>query len=262
MLIFGLPAAGQTVRVSVFSLFHPAELTVRAGSARVTVHTESGSVVLEGVRNAVLRWPERGSVEGPAEFILGVPGKIERAYRGSLRIEPVGRELVAVVGLDLEDAVASVTAAELPEAVPLEAQKAQAVAARSYLQASKPRHRGFDFCDTTHCQFLRALPGPGSRARRAAEQTRGIVLTYGGVPFPALYSAACGGRTLERAQSPYSYRAVECARCRRHPGDPARGHRMGLCQEGASGMAQAGASFREILDHYYPGAAFRKSASF
>jgi peptidoglycan hydrolase-like amidase len=32
-----------------------------------------------------------------------------------------------------------------------------------------------------------------------------------------------------------------------------QGHRLGLCQTGAAGMARAGAGFLEILDHYYPG---------
>ena len=30
------------------------------------------------------------------------------------------------------------------------------------------------------------------------------------------------------------------------------GHGIGLCQTGAKAMAQSGATFREILDHYYP----------
>ncbi|NLY88729.1 MAG: SpoIID/LytB domain-containing protein [Firmicutes bacterium] len=32
------------------------------------------------------------------------------------------------------------------------------------------------------------------------------------------------------------------------------GHGVGMCQSGAAGMAAAGYSYREILDHYYPGA--------
>jgi stage II sporulation protein D len=31
-----------------------------------------------------------------------------------------------------------------------------------------------------------------------------------------------------------------------------RGHGIGLCQSGAGAMAEAGAGFREILDHYFP----------
>jgi len=33
------------------------------------------------------------------------------------------------------------------------------------------------------------------------------------------------------------------------------GHGVGLCQTGALGMAQRGATYREILRHYYPRAA-------
>ena len=35
------------------------------------------------------------------------------------------------------------------------------------------------------------------------------------------------------------------------------GHGLGLCQAGAYGMAAAGAGYREILAHYYPGTEIR-----
>jgi stage II sporulation protein D len=36
------------------------------------------------------------------------------------------------------------------------------------------------------------------------------------------------------------------------------GHGVGLCQWGARGRALAGAGYREILAHYYPGAELRR----
>jgi stage II sporulation protein D len=36
------------------------------------------------------------------------------------------------------------------------------------------------------------------------------------------------------------------------------GHGVGLCQHGAMGMARAGADFRAILEHYYPGTELKK----
>src|SRR6266571_2973368 len=60
--------------------------------------------------------------------------------------------------MDRETATASVVAAENTPDTPLEALKAQAVAARSYFVAGRGRHHDFDFCDTTHCQFLREPP--------------------------------------------------------------------------------------------------------
>jgi SpoIID/LytB domain protein len=36
------------------------------------------------------------------------------------------------------------------------------------------------------------------------------------------------------------------------------GHGIGLCQRGAADMARNGASFLEILEHYYPNTALRR----
>jgi SpoIID/LytB domain protein len=134
----------------------------------------------------------------------------------------------------------------------LEARKAQAVVARSFLIAARGRHQGFDFCDTTHCQFLRDAPVAKSLSAKAMEQTEGLVIAYQGRTIAALYSANCGGKTrsLEDAgwnAEPYPYFAVDC---------PVRGavagHRIGMCQEGAAQMARNGKTFREILAFYFP----------
>src|SRR5260221_13879275 len=95
--------------------------------------------------------------------------------------------------MDVETAVASIVVAESPPHAPMEALKAQAVAARSFLAAGKGRHSGFDFCDTTHCQFLRQPPAADSPAAQATSATRGLVLAYKGRGFAAMYSASCGG---------------------------------------------------------------------
>ena len=76
-----------------------------------------------------------------------------------------------MVTMDLETAVASVVAAESPPGAGLESLKAQAVVARSFLVAAHGRHARSDFCDTTHCQFLREPPAEGSLAERAARNT-------------------------------------------------------------------------------------------
>ena len=118
--------------------------------------------------------------------------------------------------------------------------------------AAPGRHVGFDFCDTTHCQFLREPPPEGSPAQRASEETLGLALTYQGRAIAALYSADCGGRTrsLEDAgwsAENYPYFGVECPVKGR-----VSGHRIGLCQVGSAEMARRGAGFREILAHYFP----------
>src|SRR5260221_12224140 len=130
---------------------------------------------------------------GPAEFTVNIPGKISRRYLGKLEIKAQPRELLIIIGMDVETAVASIVVAESPPHAPMEALKAQAVAARSFLAAGKGRHSGFDFCDTTHCQFLRQPPAADSPAAQATSATRGLVLAYKGRGFAAMYSASCGG---------------------------------------------------------------------
>lgn len=243
-----------SVRIGVFGLFHPQELEIRPVAGQVIeVHSSTGVQVLEGTRSQRLTGAAKVGGRGGADagFVLSVPGKIQREYHGRLEVRAGTKSLVAIVEMDREVAVASIVGAEAPDA-PLEAQKAQAVVTRSFLAASRARHDGFDFCDTTHCQFLREPQAPRSTPGQVVAATRGLALAYQGRPFAALYSADCGGRTRTpedagwRAE-PYPYFAVEC---------PVRGavsgHRIGYCQRGAAEMAKRGSLFREILAHFFP----------
>jgi stage II sporulation protein D len=218
-LFAGVACAAQTVEVGVFSLFRPQRLIVKPAAAQVLrVEIDGSATYLEGAQSATFRRAARVTARdgGPAEFTLAVPGRIERRFRGTLRIASRAGALEAVVSMDLETAVASVVAAESPPAAPLEARKAQAVAARSYFRAARGRHNGFDFCDTTHCQFLREPVADESAAR----ETAGLVLVHESAVVGALYSAACGGRTKSLAEvglpeRGYPFFPVDCEACRR-----------------------------------------------
>ena len=232
-------AAATEVRIGVLGLFHPKQVIVTpiagkplecaSGQSRWTLERPLRSVFQQpGVMRVsqatqLLDNPLRCElVRGYGEFSITVPGKLTRRYIGNLELTATYSELEVIVTMDLETAVASVVAAEsLPGAL-LEALKAQAVAARSFLIAGKDRHKDFDFCDTTHCQFLREPPAPESPAYQAALQTRGLVLAYQDSAFPAMYSSSCGGKThsLEELGLPvrgYPYYSVPCDYCRRHP---------------------------------------------
>jgi peptidoglycan hydrolase-like amidase len=250
-------AAGEEVRIGVFGLFRPSILTVaphRGATLKVT--SGAGTFTISGASRHELRGPAQvtGVDGGAADFVLAVPGRIERQYRGVLSVKADGDVLVAVVTMDRETAVASVIAAESPPGAGIQALKAQAVAARSFYAAAGDRHRGLAFCDTTHCQFLREPPAAATVFEKAGRETAGLLLRYRGAPVEALYSASCGGRTKTLAEAglspgPYPYVAVDCP-CH----GASRGHGVGLCQEGAARLAARGLFFREILRHYFPGA--------
>jgi SpoIID/LytB domain protein len=123
--------------------------------------------------------------------------ELARASRGvTVRIgSPTrGRD---TLDIPLELYVAQVLSAEGEPNAPEAAAQALAIAIRTYALFNTGRHQkeGFDLCDTTHCQVLRAS---SASSRRAAQATLGQVLTYQGAPADLYYSASCGGRT-ERA---------------------------------------------------------------
>jgi SpoIID/LytB domain protein len=99
--------------------------------------------------------------------------------------------------IPLELYVAQVLSAEGEPNAPEASAQALAIAIRTYALFNGGRHQreGFDLCDTTHCQVLRAS---SAASRRAAQATLGQILTYQGAPADLYYSASCGGYT-ERA---------------------------------------------------------------
>jgi peptidoglycan hydrolase-like amidase len=233
------------VRIGVLGLFHSPRLTVSATQGHaLVVHAGDERIVLErssGVHTASVELSGSGitlqsgtrtvyasalTVTGrkneTVDFMLAVPGKISRHYCGTLEIHSSAGHLLAVVTMDRETAVASIVAAETTTETPFEALKAQAVATRSYLASSRGRHHEFDFCDTTHCQFLRDPPAPGTPVAQAVEATRDMVLEYESAPLAAMYTRSCSGRTrtpteLGLPAAAYPYYSVECRYCRAHP---------------------------------------------
>ena len=239
--VSGSLAYAQTeVRFGVFGLFHPNTLTLQAvGDGVVSVQGSNKTFVLSTPerRQIVLRadgdrvlaqgrparqWAATARDGSRVRFQLSVPAKIHRIYEGKLIVTAHHGELIPVVTMDVETAVVSIVAAEMPVGAPVEALKAQAVATRSFL-ASGSRHTEFDFCDTTHCQYLRSPEDASARVTEAVRATRGMILAYQQQPLPAMYASRCGGQTHTLQQlgmnsgSGYPYYAVRCDWCRQHP---------------------------------------------
>jgi SpoIID/LytB domain protein len=105
---------------------------------------------------------------------------------------PGGGYTIAV--LPLETYVSRVLTGEAARDSPPAALDALAITVRSYALANRNRHRadGFDLCDQTHCQVLRAAT---AATDHAAERTAGRVLMHDGELASIYYTASCGGRT-------------------------------------------------------------------
>jgi SpoIID/LytB domain protein len=136
-----------------------------------------------------------------AADVLGPPSTNSSASAtqtspGTVRVSvtPPGGGKPQIQNLNLEEYIARVVAGEGEPGAADAAQQALAITARTFALANLQRHRreGYDLCDTTHCQVLRAAT---AASRRAAEATAGRVLLDQAQPASVFYSASCGGHT-------------------------------------------------------------------
>ena len=258
-----------TVHISVLGSFHPVQFELQPAKGQtLVVESQGRTEILQVERTVSLTGPAKvaGRTGAMVRFRLGVPGGEPREYVGKLEVRCSGGELLAIVEMDRETAVAAIVEAEGAPGLPFEARKAQAVVTRSYLAGAHSRHQGFDFCDTEHCQLLKGSAHPTSAASLATLATREQVLVYRGDVVAALYSANCGGHTKSLAQTKWEGAAIP------QPGYPffsvacplrgkASGHGVGMCQMGAIEIARHGYPAHIILGHYFPGAAVEAVAT-
>lgn len=172
-------------------------------------------------------------------------GKEEWACKG-VRIEPVDdRDLVvgqarfrgaisflkdknnlfyAINALDIEKYLYGVLHHEVAAWWPMEALKAQAVAARGYAlyQVSVSRSLEYDVKNTTSSQVYGGSTTERFRTNRAVDLTAGQVLTWEGKVFPAYFHATCAGVTAAASELwkiglPPLAGGVKCEYCKISP---------------------------------------------
>lgn len=123
----------------------------------------------------------------------------ELGFSGEFLLKCVEGRLVLTHLLPLEDYVAGVIANEIGSKAPLEAMKAQAVAARTHavslLLSNSHKKDGYDLCNATHCQVYKGKYRQNETVRLAASSTASEILIREGRVADATYHSCCGGRT-------------------------------------------------------------------
>ena len=117
-------------------------------------------------------------------------------YHGSLEVRASAISgLNAINAVDLDSYVRGVVPRESPSSWPLEALKAQAVAARSYAIADPVRGSGYDQYDDTRSQVYGGASAETARSNQAVDATAGQVVTYGGRTAQTFFFSTSGGHT-------------------------------------------------------------------
>ncbi|MEJ2307256.1 MAG: SpoIID/LytB domain-containing protein, partial [candidate division WOR-3 bacterium] len=131
-------------------------------------------------------------LESTRKFIR-IDGEV---YPGKIVISKFG-DILVVNHVEIENYLKGVIPFEmgnLPENQ-IEALKAQAVAARSFVMAHRKPDEPFDIGTTIWDQVYGGISRIDKTINKAVESTRGIVATYNGKIIDAKYSSTCGGIT-------------------------------------------------------------------
>lgn len=108
-----------------------------------------------------------------------------------------GENMTVVNILPLEDYVKGVVPYEMSSSWPLEALKAQALCARTYVMSNINSYAscGFDVTDDTYSQAYCGVRAANATSDRAVDETAGLYVTYGGRLCETLYFSSDGGST-------------------------------------------------------------------
>ncbi|HEV3474340.1 MAG TPA: SpoIID/LytB domain-containing protein [Actinomycetota bacterium] len=179
--------------VTATSLLWPTPATPQPAPSRVRIAAPAGgSILVHGEYP-----PTESSCVDPYQPVL------HARYRGVIEVLRASDGSLSLIGeLPFEDYLKGI--AEVPRDWPMEALKAQVVAARTYalsrLESGSPSSE-YDLCATTECQVyvgMQVEAGPwGDRWVRAVEETAGQALLYEGAPAVTFYSSTSPGHTFD-----------------------------------------------------------------
>lgn len=209
----------------------PAVITDRQGHGLKTIATNEGLPVIvsaNGLKMGDLSLPEVIFVQPTsADGLVYVD---DSWYRGKVLLVAQGDRLLVVNHVNLESYLYSVVGSEMHSTAPMQALKAQAIAARSYalVHIIRPANPWFHLGNSQRWQVYKGIRSEYQSTHQAVNATAGQILSYKGGVVESLYAAtdeivawAHGGR--------------------------------GMSQTGAYKLAEKGLDYQQILGNYYPG---------
>ena len=173
--------------------------TTDAAKVRVACATdpEQGLMLLDGRSGAAICF-SGGEDSLAIEPITGLTIFEDDFYRGGFECRklPSGR-MTVINSVALEDYVKGVVPYEMGADWPMEALKAQAVCARTYVVYNQNQYaeEGFDISDDTESQVYRGTTWANEQTDAAVNETCGQVIRYRGEICRIYYFAADGGAT-------------------------------------------------------------------
>ncbi len=164
-----------------------AEMTVVLRGNQLVLHTGQMAVVMGETMKLVRCEDEAGSA-------LRLGGS-DGLYKGDLLLDIRDGVIRPILHIDIEDYLLGVVPYEMGDSFPLEALKAQAIAARTYALQRSGSAGDYDVEDTTNDQAYKGRSSSHPVSEQAVRETEGLCGTYKGKLADCYYSASNGGQT-------------------------------------------------------------------
>jgi stage II sporulation protein D len=194
------PSGVSATAVSPITTSTDRSVTIDAAGSGMASSSSTHEIALSPGESVVLTGSD------PANGIFSLrQGDSARRYRGSLTVSCTSAGSLRVIDcLPLEEYLKGVLGPEIGSSAPLEALKAQAVAARTYAVKNFDHNTSpdADLEDTTQNQLYDGYDSESARCDEAIDATAGKVITFNGELIDAVYATDCGGITADGGE-PY-----------------------------------------------------------
>ena len=169
-------------------------VTKTATGTHLIVRDVAGKLLLDRMAGTTVR-VRAGAVAGGRVQVWSKPGSYDR-YRGTIRLRSTASGIDAINETELDLYLRGVVPAEMPSTWPIEALRAQAIAARSYAARRLHPKTGFsDLYDDSRTQVYRGSLGETAATTAVVTATAGQVLRSGTAFANTLFHSTGGGAT-------------------------------------------------------------------
>lgn len=185
----------DTLRIDVQGTYMLSDNSMTfSDGAQIAVVLREGKLVLHAQQVAVVMGDEVKLMRCDENSSLRLNDS-DGLYEGDLLLTIKDDEIRAILHIYIEDYLLGVVPYEMGDSFPLEALKAQAIAARTYALKRSGSQEDYDVEDTTNDQAYRGRSDSSPVSEQAVRETVGLCGAYKGKLADCYYSASNGGQT-------------------------------------------------------------------
>ncbi|MBN1501479.1 MAG: SpoIID/LytB domain-containing protein [Spirochaetes bacterium] len=186
----------SSVRTVKVLILKTGQRTVFSSAKNISVYDGGNSEIFNGKSFSVSAADVKSKIRiSSADEIIRIN---DTPYRGNVVIQKENDSMLVINHVNIEKYLCSVVPSEMAKSWPIEALKAQAIAARTYAynHIASAKNTVYDLDATTSFQVYKGCSVEGPVSNEAVFLTAGVIMVSGGKPIAAFFHSTCGGETI------------------------------------------------------------------